>query len=377
MVTAPATAAAQDRTPTPSARELWRTYPLEQQPAPATPTAASPTTPAPDRRTSAPAAGSGDDDALLRLLGIAGALVGLAGALVVARRRSARGTTTGFPAGLAAPLLAAAATATTSDGRRRSPRLTALAAGPGAGRDERGDSAPETPAEALHPPDPEQPWTAELEWRHEDDGARFCVVARPADGGSGVVIAASEPLEWPPADAPAVRQMRRAVARVESALRGSGWTPLPPGSAWYAKRFAWAPVAEPAGTGRFSRQTEWPPGAEDLWRCEIKWQAGYVNSRFGAVAHEPGRKRGTTVGTSDVFKWLLMADPEPQTPEFRVPLQRLHELLLAAGWEPAGRGRKWYALRYVWRHDGPPPEDLGSAPARISGARGDGDDEAG
>src|SRR3712207_7972096 len=46
-------------------------------------------------------------------------------------------------------------------------------------------------------------------------------------------------------------------------------------------------------------------------------EAGYVKSRFSAVAHEPGKRRGTTIGASEPFKWTLMADPEPQTAQYR------------------------------------------------------------
>ena len=36
--------------------------------------------------------------------------------------------------------------------------------------------------------------------------------------------------------------------------------------------------------------------------------------------------------------------------------------LTAAGWEPAGRGRSWYELRFVWRQEDAPPEQLEPAP---------------
>ena len=59
MMLAPQVAAGQDRSPTPSADELWRTYPLHETPEPSetlTPTASA-------RPTEAPPAA--DDDALL------------------------------------------------------------------------------------------------------------------------------------------------------------------------------------------------------------------------------------------------------------------------------------------------------------------------
>jgi hypothetical protein len=253
--------------------------------------------------------------------------------------------------------------------------LTALA-GDGGRRDD-GPGDGERRAQDLRPPDPAQAWTAELEWREEGDGPRFCVTARPDGGGPDVRIAVSAPIEWPPPDAVAVQRLRRTVARMEAAVHEAGWTPLPAGEAWYAKRFAWTPVAEPANDVKerssrrlFEPQPPWPAGAEQLWRCEIRWRAGYVNSRFAVVARRPGRRGSTTLSSSKTFKWLIMGDPDPPSPEFRTAVEGLDEQIMAAGWEPAGFGRDWWELRYVWRGDGDPPLELEPAPAR----RGD-DDE--
>jgi hypothetical protein len=38
------------------------------------------------------------------------------------------------------------------------------------------------------------------------------------------------------------------VKLLESTLVAAGWTPLPRGSAWYAKRFTWRPGARPRPT---------------------------------------------------------------------------------------------------------------------------------
>jgi hypothetical protein len=381
----PPAAAAQDRTPTPSARELWNTYPLRQEPAERRPaedratgtSTAAPGTRGPARQVSVRSPGPADDDGTpLVLVGAAAALAAL-GAASVLRRRRVRPPRA--PVAFAMPLLAAAATTAALPERRRPPRLTALT-GEGGGSERDGPEDEERRAQELRPPDPAQPWTAELEWRGEGDGPRFCVTARPDGGGPDVRIASSEPIEWPPQDAVAVQRLRRSVAQMEAAVRSAGWTPLTPGESWYSKRFAWAPVAEPAPAPAPSRrlfepQPAWPSGAEDLWRCEIRWRAGYVNSRFTLVARRPGRRGSTTVSSSKTFKWLIMADPDPPSPEFRDAVERLDEQIAAAGWEPAGSGREWWERRYVWRGDGPPPLDLDPAPARVGDPDG-GDDDA-
>lgn len=351
VMIAPPIAAADDRTPTPSAKELWQTYPLQPDTETAT---ATPTPTAREQRQSAPSPPAGDGGPLVPLLASAGALLALAGALVMRRRAGhGRSVLSRAPAALTGPaLLTAAATASLPEGKRRSPRLFALAEGPS-----RGDAEPATRA-PIRPPDPERAWTVELEWRDEGDGPRFCALAQPDGGRARVAIFSSEPLEWPPADAEAVERLRRTVARMEAVLQASGWTPLPPGPSWYSKRFAWSPVTQRVSPRRFVRQAEWPADTDHLWRCEIRWQAGYVHSRFRAVAHAPERRRGITIGTTKVFKWLFMDDPKPGDAEFRSEVERLDARMKAAGWEAAGRGERWYALRYLWRHDGQPPHEL-------------------
>ncbi|HET8949978.1 MAG TPA: hypothetical protein VFN44_05695, partial [Solirubrobacteraceae bacterium] len=89
VMTLPPVALAQDGTPTPSARELWKTYPLRQEPAPRKaqehPARRASGRPA-STRSSAPA----DGEAPLPLLGTAAALAALGGALVLRRRRGSR-----------------------------------------------------------------------------------------------------------------------------------------------------------------------------------------------------------------------------------------------------------------------------------------------
>ena len=109
------------------------------------------------------------------------------------------------------------------------------------------------------------------------------------------------------------------------------------------------------------RQTEWPSGTEDLWRCEITWRSGYRKSCFHAVAHGPARSPGGTIALSSTYRWLFKNDPEVDTRSV-AEVRRLAERLTGAGWEPVGRGRHWYELRFVWRRGGAPSDSL--TPAR-------------
>lgn len=185
------TASAQDGTPTPSAKELWQSYPLDPSPAPAAKpgAAASPARSAPAPRQ------SGTPVVPLLLLGVALAL----GALAVPELR-----------------------------RRR--------------------AQPPQPAPArprgLLPPNPQRGWTASIEWREAEAEARFCVLARASGDEPGRVLADSGPLPWPPPDPAAVQALAEAAQRLEAALLSAGWRPLPPGREWYAKRLSWEPAGE-------------------------------------------------------------------------------------------------------------------------------------
>ncbi len=266
-------------------------------------------------------------------------------------------------------------------------------------------SSAERPAAAL-PPDPRRGWRAEIEWTGAGDESRFAVVARTGKQADRSVVAQSAPLEWPPTSAAAVQALTDAVAELERELLAAGWVALEPGAGWYAKRFGWKPVIvvepappaveraavraaappapaveepavhaaaapaaarvvgerEAARAGRFVRRPDWPSGSEQLWRCELRWEAGVVNSRFEAVAYEPGStQHARPIGNSVTFKWLMMADPNPSADEYRTELRRLVTALQGAGWDYVGRGSKWYAARFVWRRAGAPPERLDAA----------------
>ena len=297
-------------------------------------------------------------------------LLALAAAGVVASR--ARSHKDGFSGGrwFAALLPAAAATATLPEERPRTVPITtpARTLPPPAAAPVR---------DRVPPPDARRSWIAEVQWRE----SRFTVVARAGDDEPSVALATTAPLRWPPADAGAVREMQSAVERLGTALLATGWRPLPDGSAWYAKRFAWTAAGAPArsepphrqavaGSPRGEaepiargvvRQTEWPAGTEDLWRCEITWRSGYRKSCFRAVARGPASSRGSTIALSDTYKWLIKDDPDVDT-RYVAEVRRLADRLIGGGWEPVGRGRHWYELRFVWRRDGAPSDGL--TPAR-------------
>ena len=292
----PATPAeGQERTPSPSAQELWETYPLQPSGDPA-PTVAPTASATPSRRVSAPAVAA-DTGAGTLVPALLVVLVLAAGVLAVALAlRDRRGRRHDLPApsppasgppaepsGAAKKALAFAHVAPLPQARetverkpfaqrppartpaaRRTAALTPAArkrdargAGSGdpaahgrpaatplrAGVDARGSRGPLEGA-AL-PPDPRASWSAEVIWVKTDDGARFRVRARTGEREEAVV-GESPPLKWPPASSEAVQAMTLAVTELERALLAAGWTSLEGGKEWYARRFAWRPAADPA-----------------------------------------------------------------------------------------------------------------------------------
>jgi hypothetical protein len=332
------------QSPTPSARELWDAYPLHAAPEPgATDRKQGPANGG--RRVSAPATSSESGGGT----GVAPPLAGLALAI------------------------GAMAMLWTFRAQPRPLRAVPPARGP---RERRGAASVQ-----AAPPDPSRSWTAEVQWQRSGANARFVVLARSGESDDRSVVAESASLSWPPTGPATVQALSDAVAELERGLLAAGWTPLPPGPEWFAKRFAWnaAAMAEPAAvaepeepapaphpdrpqerSGRFTRRPAWPEGTDQLWRCELRWDPGMANSRFEAIAYGPGERRGRIVGTSATFKWLLMADPDPAAPEYATELDRLVAALRFAGWEYVGRGAKWYSGRFVWRRDGTPPDRVES-----------------
>jgi hypothetical protein len=380
-------ARAQDSKPTPSAGELWKQYPLHQAPrknsdgtaAPATPKRGAARVQATERASSPAASPSSGGPGVLWL---AFALIAVAACafVVLARRsgRSFRPRLGGLASSLSPATGLAAAPGPVPSGPAADPAPARLWQARGENPEPRPRPAPRRAA-ALKPPDRGRAWMAEIEWGADEDQVRFQVIAGDGEGTTAT-IAESGPLEWPPSGPESVQAMSRAADELEAAMLAAGWKPLPAGEAWYAKRFAWPQVAAPQPAApapepmkapappppapppddavfeqgqrvRFTRMP-WPKGTEELWRCELRWRAGYLHSHFEAVALEPGRRRGHPIGRSATFKWLLMGDPTPQ--EFQSPVDELSDALASAGWERIADGADWYSHRYVWRGDAPP-----------------------
>jgi hypothetical protein len=179
----------------------------------------------------------------------------------------------------------------------------------------------------------------EIEWCPVGGEACFRAVARPPEGSAAVIVAESTRVPWPP-DTAGVSAMTAAAEELETRLVAAGWRPLPPGDAWYAKRFAWEAVAPPRDAeGRFKRRAAWPESTQRLWRCEVDLDARSGDTRFRAVVSRPGDRHRRTIGTSPELRDLAAA-------------------LLAVGWESAGAGADWYSERFVWRGEGSPPDRL-------------------
>jgi hypothetical protein len=406
LAAAPALAAGQAQKP--SAKELWKAYPLhpsaQATPAPARP-AATAASAAEAGASAAEAGGGGGGVPVVLIAALACAVAGGVALLVWLRTRGPGPRLRWpelLPTGLVplaagglqdaeiAAMAAEAADVLPADGPAVLDLTIAQArrrpAGAG-GRQGAGRAARRRPG----PPDPRRAWTAEIQWRHASAGSSFWVIAEAADGSARAPIARSGALEWPPTSPGGVEALSAAAGALENALLAAGWRPLPPGAAWYAKRFGWDPAAvatarqAPAGSpeatrprgaapaaptpprepsGRFKRDAPaWPDDARERWRCEIKWDAGYMSSRFQAVAYPPGGgQNGRPVGASSPFKWTFRGEPDPRGARYMAEARGLAAGVAAAGWEPAGRGDAWYAERFVWRGDGEPPERVEPAP---------------
>ena len=250
----PAVARDDDRT---TAQSLWDKYPLEGR----RDKAATATQAAAPRTMEAATSGSDGAEQAALLLSLALLGGGATGWLLSLRRPRAHMLSAAAP--LAVPvrsiaprLWAPSAVAPTSE-----PAPVPAAVDPP-------PQPPRPPGEPT-PPEPDRAWAAEIEWHLVDGASQFRVIARAVDGaGEPIALGASALLEWPPAGARSVQALTDAVKALESALVAAGWTPLPSGSVWYAKRFTWQPGAlppvVPAAAGRVRHR--------DLYAAEYERQ---------------------------------------------------------------------------------------------------------
>jgi hypothetical protein len=348
-------AVGQDRTPTPSGEELWKTYPLHPSPTPgpdATPVPSPPAARTQTRRTTGTSPDRSDPIPTVGLIFLTLATASAVLAVALLRRRRA-----------------AAAVEGSID-----PRLTA----PQESADHAPRAVSELPAPAPPtPPDPHRQWTATIQWRHADEDSRFCIVAEPAQGHGATVLAASEPLEWPPTSPASVRALGAATETLATALVSVGWHELPRGGEWYAKRFAWepvpsAPIDPPAsnrrGSSRFPRASR-SEALQELWHCEIERDPRSASARLRAAVYPPGVGDARSIGSASA-QGARHSALDPHDPECRAQVQDLATRLEDAGWERVARGPEWFAERFVWRREGTPPIPVGRGvptEARLSG----------
>jgi hypothetical protein len=234
-LSSPQVTPAQERTPTPSGQELWKTYPLHPTPSPARGPAHARTSGGGSQASGRAGARSGGDerDGLIGIRMAAAIVAGL-GVLVLIwiARRPRRVRSDRVPA---------------RDELDPGTSPTAPTAGMAPG--------PDVDAPGAHiaaPPDPYRAWTAEIQWCPTGDDPRFRVVAQSPPEHARRVVAESRRLEWPPADVRSVEAVAAAVDRLGELVIAAGWRPLERGEAWYAKRFAWTPVEAPPHQSRLS-----------------------------------------------------------------------------------------------------------------------------
>lgn len=129
-------------------------------------------------------------------------------------------------------------------------------------------------------------------------------------------------------------------------------------------------VAAPvASFGRVAPQPPWPEDTEDLWRCEIRLNGDSLSSRLHAVVFPPDGGEGSAIGTSMASTPASDGETDWQSPQrFQQAVRTLATALESSGWEPVGQGAGWYARRFCWRRDEPPPQRVEPVPAELGGA---------
>ena len=243
LMLAPATPAAERQRESPTARELWEDYPLDQEAAGAerrapergeAPSPAATREAAPPARTVTGTEQEGSDGVgspALLLFGLGAALAAIVSAWLFVRRGRGEKVPAGGP----------------------EVRPSSALSSP----------APSIPRSTVPPPDLDRSWSAEIRWHEGADDYRFRVVAVAAQGRDETIVGESAGLRWPPESQDDIEALRRAADELSASAIDAGWHPIAPGESWYARRFAWSPVDEPAAeesrgrrNGRFARATD-------------------------------------------------------------------------------------------------------------------------
>jgi hypothetical protein len=317
----PQAAVAQDRRPSPSAEGLWDAYPLHQSPEPAADDVAGPSaSPTPLRPAQRRV---GEEGGGRWLLLTALVVLAMSGAFVVTRVR------------------------------RRPAAASPV-----------GDAS--TESGPVVPPDPASRWSAELEWRDVGGEWRFRAIARTTKGGSGVAVAESSSLEWPPSSDASVQALADAAERLEALMVAAGWKPVAARGPWYAKQFVWEPAMPARRLGRFQGRVPWPEESDALWRCELDVESAEGRSRLRAAVYPPRASHGRAIGSTGHFEWV--GGPDTELPTDVANADNLVTALELAGWEHVGLGAKWYAHRFVWRREAEPPDHVAPVPTEAGRA---------
>jgi hypothetical protein len=241
-------AAIADRKPKPDPRELWQSYPLEQQPSTVAQRPAAATTPKPPNA-GQPASSEADQGSRGPAPGVIAA-IGFAATLLVAtvialrrRRRRPAAPSLARAAPPAAPVAAPPAQRAIEPGR---PTLRPAAPRP---------AAPPAPAATPNGRAAARK-TPVCQVRWSRDGRCFYAVSVDPDGGEHM-LASSPRVEWcgsgPPEE---TREARAALRTLAKDLRERGWRPLRAKGIdfderrWYARRFRWPTEAELAEAAR-------------------------------------------------------------------------------------------------------------------------------
>lgn len=205
------------------------------------------------------------------------------------------------------------------------------------------------------PMDFAQGWRCEICWRSGYVNSSFVAVRFAPGERRGSEIAASSKFRWMLKNDPdpKISTDRAAVRRMCDALIASGWRPAGRGVAWYAERFVWPRDGEPPDQLDPATAAELDDDAR--WRCEIAWRAGVTRPRFVALMSEPRRHRRRRIASSAPLKASLLRDPDPRLRDHEAAVAKLAAALIGDGWEPVARHGPWYARRFVWRQDTPPP----------------------